>query len=167
MNVIPQGSAAFQDEVANYVSAESMISTIYPRQGRMRVTQPRSKWVVDLSDRFDELTSLPFGWDGYAGRPVSFNCAQFAANLVERLFVRGVPTPNLVPGCDGTLQIEWHRSQFDIEIHVIAPYEILATRYDHLAGIEQQLELQTDFAELGEWIVDLQRDHAQIERAKA
>jgi hypothetical protein len=89
------------------------------------------------------------------GRPVSFNAALFAANLIERLFVAGVPSPDVVPGSDGTLQIEWHRNQYDIEIDVLGPYEVVAYRRNQRTGNEQELELQTDFTALAGWIDDL------------
>lgn len=160
MNERAQMSAVFQNEISNFVPSESLVSSFNPPGSNVRVAQPSSAWILALQDRFDELTSLPRGWDGYAGLPVSFNCAQFAANLIERLCVAGVPAPQLVPGADGTLQIEWHLNQFDIEIDVLAPYNVVATRLDHVSGQEEDLELEADFTELSEWIVELGQDRA-------
>ena len=167
MSGLAQRRRAGPDETSNYARTYSLISSIIPRHVKHRVTKPTSDWFVDLQDRFDELTALNKGWDGYAGLPVSFNCALFAANLIERLFVADVPKPSLVPGSDGTIQIEWHRNQFDIEIHVLGPNELIASRYDHRTGNSQKLELENDFSELGDWIVDLQRDAAVIDLAGA
>lgn len=156
MSAVEQSSAAFQDEIPNFLAYEPRVLSL-PRVGnRVRVSQPQSRWVVELKDRFDELTALPRGWDGYAGCPVSFNCAQFAANLIERLFVSSLPAPQLVPGGDGTLQIEWHRGQFDIEIDVLAPYEVVATRHDLESGASEEIELQSDFNPLGVWLSELE-----------
>lgn len=118
-------------------------------------TAPTSPWAATLKERFDELASLSRGWDGYSGCPVAPDCAQFAANLIERLFVEGVPAPQLVPGGDGTLQIEWHRNQFDVEIDVLAPYDVLAVRRNNRTGEVEELELQMDFSPLREWIAAL------------
>jgi len=150
-----QGSTAFQDEILCYAPTADPISSLSPPRRRVRVELPRSKWMADLQERLDEITSLPRGWDGYDGRPVSFNAALFAANLIERLFVAGVPSPDVVPGSDGTLQIEWHRNQYDIEIDVLGPYEVVAYRRNQRTGNEQELELQTDFTALAGWIDDL------------
>ncbi len=155
MNALRQVSSAFQDEVPNFVPSESRTSSLPLSVARVRVVHPRSRWITDLKDRFDELTSLPRGWDGYAGQPVSFTCAQFTANLLESLFVEDVPAPQIVPGGDGTLQFEWHRNQYDVEIDVLAPYDVVAIRRDHRTGAVWELELQTDFAPLSEWITDL------------
>lgn len=156
MNALSQSSSAFQDEVPNFVPSDSVTSSLFPRDVRVRVAQPRSRWVTELKDRFNRLTSLEPGWDGYAGLPVSFTCAQFAANLIERLYVEGVPAPQLVPGSDGTVQFEWHRNEFDVEIDVLGPYEVVAVRRNLRTGEVEELDLQTDFTPLSHWIAGLE-----------
>lgn len=155
MNVGNRVSSVFQSETPNFVPSESRTSSVTVQDIKFYVPRPRSVWFSELKHRFDELTALPRGWDGYAGRPVSFQCAQFTAHLIERLFVEGVPAPQLVPGGDGTVQFEWHRNQYDVEIDVLAPYEVLAVRRDLRNNQTVELELQTDFAPLGNWISDL------------
>jgi hypothetical protein len=156
-----QASTAFQGDIRGYEPTVDPISSIFPAQTRVRVGFPRSRWISDLRERFDEITSLPKGWDGYDGRPVTFNTAQFAANLIERLSIDGVPSPNLVPGSDGTVQIEWHRNQYDIEIDVLGPYEVVAFRRDQRTGNEEELELQMDFTALAGWIDGLSAERQQ------
>jgi hypothetical protein len=120
-----------------------------------------------LNPRFNELTSLPMGWDGYIGQPVSFTCASFAANLIERLYLDGIPAPQLVPGNDGSVQIEWHLNNYDIEIDVLAPYQVIATRLDHISGEEdEELELQSDFTALAEWVKGLMTVRDQVNIAE-
>ena len=167
MNALLQRSYVFQDEIPNFVPSGSKTSSLTLRGARVRVTHPRSRWVAELKDRFDELTALPRGWDGYAGRSVSFNCAQFAANLIERLFVENVPAPQLVPGGDGTLQLEWHQNQFDVEIDVLGPYDVLAMRRDLRTGLVEELELQTDFTPLSVWIAGLEQGKRAYQRQEA
>jgi len=119
-----------------------------------------NEWTRTLVGKFNELTSLQIGWDGYTGRPVSFSCAKFAANLLERLFDEQLPPPSLVPGSDGTLQFEWHINNYDIEVDVLGAYEVVATRHDHLTGTVEELELDTDFTMLAGWISDLREDRS-------
>lgn len=152
MNAMQKSSAVFQGEVVDYAPPELKTSSRPFSDALVRIPPLRSQWILDLEERLDKLTSLARGWDGYAGRPVSFHCALFAANLIERLFVGGVPAPQLVPGGDGTLQIEWHRNQFDVEIDVLAPYDVLAVRRNNRTGEVEELELQMDFSPLSEWI---------------
>mgnify|MGYP003382453135 CR=1 FL=1 len=148
---------AFRQEVPNFIPATTSASSFTARQVRVRVHHPRSEWIAALSERFDELTALPKGWDGYGGLPVSFGCAQFAAHLVERLYDPSIPAPNLVPGSDGTVQIEWHRNGYDVEIDVTAPYEVVAYRHDLVSGNDEEVALQTDFTQIADWIGELKR----------
>ncbi len=166
MSVLAQRRFAGKDESSKYIRSYASTSSIIPHQVTHRVANNTSDWFIDLQGRFDELTALNKGWDGYAGLPVSFNCALFAANLIERIFVADVPKPALVPGSDGTVQIEWHRSQFDIEIHVLGPNELIANRYDHRTGCNEELELENDFSELAKWVVDLQRADSVVDLAR-
>lgn len=155
MNAQADFSSAFQDDIPNYRAEDDASSSIGLRSVRVRVDGPRSQWIKELEDRFDEITSLPKGWDGYNGLPVSFSCAQFAANLIERLYVNTVPAPQIVPGSDGTLQIEWHCNQFDLEVDVFGPYDVVATITDLKNESEKELVVQTDFTELSDWVVTL------------
>lgn len=107
------------------------------------------------------LTSLRRGWDGYAGLPVSFTCAQFAANLIERLYIGSIPAPQLVPMPNGTMRLEWHMNKFDVEVDVLGPYDVVAYRADLLNDSEDEIEIQTDFTELSGWIADLAAERAQ------
>lgn len=159
---------AFQDEVSNFIpNNKSNISSSFTDRvncARVRVPENTSAWIVRLKDQFDELTALPYGWDGYSGKPVSFASAQFAANLIERLFTPDIPPPQLVPGNDGSLQIEWHLNQIDVEIDIHKPYEIIAVYYNHRTKQEYELELQTDFTILSDWLTEI--GHSQGEQVR-
>lgn len=161
MNAQPDFTTAFQDEIANYRSVSDGVSVLSTRGTRVRVTHQNSAWVRELKDRFDMLTSLRRGWDGYKGVPVSFTCAQFAANLIERLYMHALPAPQLVPIANGTLRLEWHMNEFDIEVDVLGPYDVVAYRADLLNDSEDEIEIQTDFTELSEWITSLATKRVQ------
>lgn len=156
---------AFQSEITLFPSREAPLTSIAPQQTYVRVPQNNSSWIIQLNDRFNELTSLPFGWDGYNGIPVSFNCAQFAGNLIERLCCTdGVYPPQLVPGSDGTLQIEWHENQYDIEIDILAPYKVIASRFDIISQEEEEFELEADYSLVAEWIHELGQHRTHLEQ---
>lgn len=158
MNIRSTRISAFQNDVTEYAPDNSVVyglRQINRQDMKTRVNNLSSPWIEILRDRFDELVSLPVGWDGYNGRPVSFTCAQFAANLIESLCDDGLPPPSLVPGSDGTLQIEWHRNQYDIEIDVLAPYQVVATRFDHQTAQQQELDLTSDFTIIASWLSEL------------
>jgi len=122
---------------------------------RALISYHASSWNQALASRFDHLTALPAGWDGYAGRPVSFSCAVFAANILEHLCNPKLPPPYLVPGSDGTIQIEWHIHRVDIEIDVLGPNEVVASRFVADTGADERFNLSKDFSPLVRWIDDL------------
>ncbi|WP_170790255.1 hypothetical protein [Ruegeria lacuscaerulensis] len=159
-------TAAFQDEIPNFLPPNENVSTLTNRNSRVRVPQNNSHWARELKRRLNDLTSLKKGWDGYAGQPVSFNVAQFAANLIETLCIDGVPAPQLVPGSDGTMQLEWHLNGYDIEIDVLAPFDVVATRYDHISNVEDEIEIQSDFTELADWMLALGENRAMAQVAE-
>lgn len=135
--------------------------SVFPSSRRVSLSRhSESEWAKALNGKFNELTALQLGWDGYAGRPVSFTCASFAANLLERLFDEALPPPSLVPGSDGTLQFEWHLNEYDVEVDVLGAFEVVATRHDHQTGTAEELELDTDFTMLAGWISELRGDRS-------
>jgi len=164
MNAGLQLNTAFQDARPNTGHHSRIVSNAAFTNYRVRVPPHQSVWMRVLQDRFDELSSLPQGWDGYYGSPVSFTCASFAANMLERLCQENVSAPSLVPGSDGTLQIEWHENQYDIEIDVLGPQIIVATRYDHMTDTEVVLELESDFTPIDGWISDLSVDREVLDQ---
>ena len=112
-------------------------------------------WIRGLRARFAELTSLPRGWDGYGGSPVSRSCAVFAIEILERIYRSDVQAPQLVPGGDGTLQLEWHDQGFDIELEIMGANKVVATRYDHHSEQEEELTLEADITMIDKWMEEL------------
>lgn len=153
---IKQSIFAFQDQrpVVSYISARAADRSSIG-WGKAIVQWYRSSWVNSLENRLNELTSLPRGWNGYRSVPVSFSCASFAAKLLERICTEGLPPPSLVPGTDGTLQIEWHRNGYDVEIDVLGANQVVATRFNIGTGEEYTVELENDFTVLADWCRDL------------
>lgn len=156
---IGSGTAIFDRGRA--VRPESPVITsvfAFPKyHGATRVTSHRSEWVDELRPRLNDLTKLPVGWDGYRGQPVSFDCASFGADLLEKLCQFSVPAPSLVPGSGGTMQIEWHVGGFDIELDVKDVYNVIAYRRNCITGDEEEHELATDFSLVFSWLGELSK----------
>lgn len=148
-------SAAFQEAKVPNRERQRVTSHSAFTSHRTIVPELNSAWSSMIEDRLTELTSLPVGWDGYAGLPVTFLCAYFVANMLERLCQDNVPPPNLVPGSDGSLQVEWHRNMFDVELDVLDAQNVVATRVNHETGDEEVIEIQNDFSKIVPWISDL------------
>ncbi|GER04146.1 hypothetical protein JCM17846_18280 [Iodidimonas nitroreducens] len=56
-------------------------------------------------------------------------------------------------------------NHLDIEIDILAPYRVIATRYDHLTGEDEEVELGSDFTQLAIWVADLGRDRSALRAA--
>jgi hypothetical protein len=151
-NEMSEVISAFQTGMPTQRGLDQMRGRVPATSYRVVVQENRSHWYQALQGRFNELVKLPRGWDGYAGQPVSWDCVSFAAKILERFCKDDLSPPSLVPGGDGTLQIEWHKNNYDVELDVLGPNEVVATRYDRVAGVEEVLELQNDFTQVQDWI---------------
>jgi hypothetical protein len=64
---------------------------------------------------------------------------------------------------DGTMRLEWHMNEFDIEVDVLGPYDVVAYRADLLNDSEDEIEIQTDFTELAEWVASLAAERMHLQ----
>lgn len=125
------------------------------RTGRP-LAAPAEAWSVAVEERLQELIRLPVGWDGYNGQPVSFRNAVFALSVLESTCTIATPSPEVVPGSSGDLQLEWHLPGGEIELHIRAPNDVHAWRY--VPGNpprDEELLLSTDFSVVAQWIREL------------
>lgn len=157
MNQTAQQSSVFQNVRRPVSPAAASVLTPAFTNCRVVVENSQSPWLEALRGRLDEVVSLSFGWDGYAGRSVSFTNAAFAANFLNRLFISDVPPPFVVPGADGTLQLEWHRNNFDIEIDILGANDVVANRKNLLTGEEEEVELGSNFAIVATWLQEMKQ----------
>jgi hypothetical protein len=66
------------------------------------------------------------------------------------------PAPQIVPGSNGDLQIEWHTETIDIELHICAPYEVQAWRLTSSTGDDgEEINLTNDFTVVAGWLAEL------------
>jgi hypothetical protein len=123
---------------------------------RVLITEPIREWRSEVEARLSELAQLERGWDGYQGVPVSFATANFALRMLEATCGTEAPTPQIVPGTCGDLQVEWHVENTDIEIHVRAPYDVHAWRLSPQTGGDgEEVILTTNFIKISEWVKEL------------
>ena len=118
---------------------------------RAVVSQLDRPWRAVVIDRLQELTALPVGWDGYSAPPVNFANAEFALRMLEAICSSECIPPQIVPGNDGDLQIEWHTSNGSIELHVMAPNSVHAWR-SGIGSLEDELALTNDFTVVVGWL---------------
>ena len=123
---------------------------------RILVVEPTRQWRSGVVAQLEKLVKLPFGWDGYRGRPVSFETANFALRMLESTCDTGAPEPQIVPGSSGDLQIEWHSSEAHIELHVRAPNDVHCWRATVDTGQEgEDIPLTINFKVVSTWVRQL------------
>jgi hypothetical protein len=120
------------------------------------MTDVRQKWRDPVIKRLNELVALQQGWDGYEGVPVTFENAYFAMEVLDACCRGDDPTPQIVPGTNGDLQIEWHLEKGDIELHILSPNDVHAWHVNENTGSDgEELSLTTDFTTVVRWIENL------------
>lgn len=122
-------------------------------QSRQTITDVVGVWPPEVIARLEELVRLEQGWDGYDGRPVSLENAVFALRMLEAICRASTPSPQIVPGPGGDLQLEWHTLRGDVELLVRGPNSVRA--WYCMANADDdgvEVELTNDFTTVAEWV---------------
>ncbi len=90
----------------------------------LRSGAEQSKMLKELKDKCIEFTKLKKGWDGFKASPVPIEKANVAMRLIDRLVNINIPKPNIVPTYDGSIQIEWHMKNYELEIEITQLSEV-------------------------------------------
>jgi hypothetical protein len=72
--------------------------------------------------------------------------------MLEAVCGPDTPGPQIVPGVDGDLQIEWHTSTAVIELHVISANHVHGWRQLNDGSDPVELTLCNDFTVVAGWI---------------
>ena len=84
----------------------------------------QSKMLKELKNKCIEFTKLKKGWDGFKASPVPIERANVAMHLIDRFLNINVPKPSIVPTYDGSIQIEWHMKNYELEIEITQLSEV-------------------------------------------
>lgn len=136
-------------------------SALTPRLNRAsvsRVSIPNSyylsaeqaaPWLGEACRTLVELTRLPRGWDSYGGRPLSSGLRAAAEELIRSIASVETPRPSIVPTADGSVQLEWHERDIDLELRLRSQsvYELF---FEDATGAEPTIEreLRSDLTPL-------------------
>ena len=139
-------NSAFSGSVVNFPLAHA----------NLLVIEPNHSWRPEVLKRLEALRDLKSGWDGYQAQPVALANIVFALNMLESTCPTEIPAPQIVPGVDGDLQIEWHTLKGDVELHVVTPNRVRGWR--SIAGPtprEDELELTIEFSAVAAWVREI------------
>lgn len=125
-------------------------------------------WKSVLSDNVRGLSSLAQGWDGPKSIPISPAVLSRAVFFVETALESVgtssdvlVAPPRLVPGGDGSIQIEWHNKRGELELDIDADGATHIWINDRLNGVEFDGEGEKALALFYRWApwIASQRGH--------
>lgn len=62
------------------------------------------------------LSLLPPDWDSFGGEAIPLNVIKESMSWLMGIYRPGMPEPSIVPGSDGSVQVEWHVNGVDLEV---------------------------------------------------
>jgi hypothetical protein len=122
-----------------------------------------AEWMSLLASNARRLSELKAGWDGPGSVPISqktlFRATVYVRSSLENL--TGVSAPRLVPGGDGSVQIEWHAKHGELEFDIDSRGDTSIWIRDHRNGAEFDGENEAAvalFYRWAPWVASRQRD---------
>jgi hypothetical protein len=96
-----------------------------PVRAELRFDAPRAEagadvpsWVEVITPRLQNLMMLRSNWNSYGARIIELSNLEVAIELLGRLMRPSTPVPIIMPTSDGSLQIEWHERDIDLEVRI-------------------------------------------------
>jgi hypothetical protein len=95
-------------------------------------------WRRQFNENAERLRMLPVGWDGPGSVPVRPEILYTASRIMSRALegLANAKAPFLVPGGDGSVQIEWHEKRGEVELDIARDGSMTVWGRDHLSGAE-------------------------------
>lgn len=128
---------------------------------------PRQDWGAQLAANTKSLSNLPAGWDGPGSMPISASALSRAVFYVNSAMGEGadVTSPRLVPGGDGSVQIEWHTKHGELEFDIDDRGAMSIWIRNHLSEAEfngEGAEALVLFYRWASWIASRQSDAPNV-----
>ena len=134
---------------------------------RVRCPVRLSDWSHEFAANAESLVELRPGWDGPGSVAISASALSRAMFYVKTAIgeQRDVTAPRLVPGGDGSVQIEWHSRHGELEFGIDDRGEMSIWIRNHLSGAEfdgDGAEALALFYRWSPWIATRQRDASDV-----
>jgi hypothetical protein len=113
-------------------------------------------WVVAAAKKLDALGRFRANWDSYGGLPLQPGAKALTLRALDCLRLSELPTPAVVLGSGGTVQLEWHNRQkeLDLELRDDDTVEYVKVQPDgHMEEGEATKDLALKLRELAQWLV--------------
>ena len=104
-----------------------------------RLTPTGIDWV---DKQLIRLAGLPKDWDGYNADPIALDRLNILGALLKANLPVGAPVGNIVPGADGSVQAEWHRTDASFGLLVEDGGRVSDWRFANDDQVETEVEGQ-------------------------
>lgn len=102
---------------------DAAVDGAYPRFRQALNAVSDFKWEEEVHRKLFSLLLLEPGWDGYKGLKPSAAAAMFAMQILHEIMSPLLGIPQIVPTPEGSIQLEWHQSDCDLEINISGIYQ--------------------------------------------
>lgn len=75
-------------------------------------------WVLEAAKKLEALRRFHVGWDSYGGLPLKPGAKDLTLRVLEWLRKDELPTPAVVLGSGGTVQLEWRAKGKELEVEL-------------------------------------------------
>jgi len=75
-------------------------------------------WLNAVYSRFEHLLSLLENWDSCGAKKISEDSIAQGYRVLSRLLINELTLPSIIPSNDGSIQLEWHLQNVDVEIEI-------------------------------------------------
>lgn len=96
---------------------------------------PEPSWQDEILLELNRIGTLGEGWDSYGARVVSVARLTQTYDLLNSIMADSTPVPSLVPTANGSIQIEWHTCELELEIRLLSATDV-AVDFEDLRGTE-------------------------------
>ena len=93
-------------------------------------------WEHEALSQLASIVLLQKDWDSYGADPVEWARVQQAFGLLHSVMDNRTPPPVLVPMTNGSIQLEWHVLDIDLEVELLSDTSIAVWYKDRLGRLE-------------------------------
>lgn len=115
----------------------------------------RNEWLRTVRNRLAVLADLPAGWDGYGAPRITPETTLFALQILQDLWTRRLPPPDISPMSNGALMIEWAQNGTELTIEIRGPYATTFLFERTHDGEEEEGQVGSDISQLQSRVAEL------------
>ncbi|MYE80694.1 MAG: hypothetical protein F4X36_02385 [Gammaproteobacteria bacterium] len=117
------------------------------------LTDSKPSWVDSTLKQLGRISELREDWDSYGARIITKSRIPQVYSLIQSVMDDRAPAPTLIPTPDGSIQVEWHSYEVELEVLLTSDAD-LEVVFEDLRGEVPAFEgvLRYDVAPLVEYV---------------